>query len=111
MAGCYLENNKKTEALITGRETNGSDGDHMVAAKKQENSWNIESGLDVLMLLLYSEGTTGKIGEPLEGITRLDKIMYLLSQSKEFSSIVQENYEFQADNFGPFAPELTFMQD
>lgn len=74
--------------------------------EKESESWKPESALDVLMLLLYSEGSRGEMGEPIEGITRLDKIMYLLSQSPEFSQIINKSYEFQADNFGPFAPEL-----
>lgn len=71
----------------------------------QEN-WKPESALDILMLLLYAKGASGVNGESIEGITRLDKIMYLLSQSTEFSKIVKAGYTFQADNFGPFAPEL-----
>lgn len=72
---------------------------------KNEN-WKPESALDILMLLLYTRGASGAEGEPIEGITRLDKIMYLLSQSAEFSKIIKGGYTFQADNFGPFAPEL-----
>lgn len=75
---------------------------------KDENteSWELESALDVLIVLLYSEGSRGKIAEPIEGITRLDKLMYLLSKSPEFASIINKGYRFEADNFGPFAPEL-----
>jgi hypothetical protein len=110
----YIEKPKRTEVLITNEKTNGTftsskksiGGNGMAMNNNKENSWNLESGLDVLMLLLYAEGASGKVGEPIEGITRLDKLMYLLSESKEFSPIVNENYEFQADNFGPFAPEL-----
>jgi uncharacterized protein YwgA len=73
---------------------------------KNKESWELESALDVLIVLLYSEGSEGKIGEPIEGITRLDKIMYLLSKSPEFAAIINKGYQFEADNFGPFAPEL-----
>jgi hypothetical protein len=112
----YSENTKRTEELITNEETNATLMTSIKNKKgilmstkendQQKGAWNLESGLDVLMLLLYSEGPCGKIGEPIEGITRLDKIMFLLSESKEFSPVVNKNYEFQADNFGPFAPEL-----
>lgn len=71
-----------------------------------EENWKPESALDVLMLLLYVQGNSGENGEPVQGITRLDKIMYLLSESPEFSDIIKGGYTFQADNFGPFAPEL-----
>ena len=74
--------------------------------KTRDECWNLESALDVLIVLLYSEGHEGNVGEPIEGITRLDKIMYLLSESPEFTKIIEKGYRFQADNFGPFAPEL-----
>ena len=73
---------------------------------KKKESWELESALDALIVLLYSEGSEGKISEPIEGITRLDKIMYLLSKSPEFAAIISKGYQFEADNFGPFAPEL-----
>ena len=72
----------------------------------QGECWSLESGLDVLIVLLYSEGPNSQIGEPIEGITRLDKIMYLLSKNPEFGKIIEKGYRFEADNFGPFAPEL-----
>jgi hypothetical protein len=112
LANRYLTIKPKAEAIITNDEkdavsskTTGGltmNNDNEI----NDNPWSLESGLDVLMLLLYAEGPSGKVGEPIEGITRLDKIMYLLSQSKEFSVYIDKNYDFQADNFGPFAPEL-----
>lgn len=74
--------------------------------QNQGECWNLESALDVLIVLLYSKGPEGSTGEPIEGITRLDKIMYLLSKSPEFQGVVNKGYQFEADNFGPFAPEL-----
>lgn len=69
-------------------------------------NWNLESALDVLIVLMYAEGDEKKVGEPIEGITRLDKLMYLLSKSPEFAKTIDKGYHFEADNFGPFAPEL-----
>jgi len=77
-----------------------------LSLENNHESWKPESALDVLLVLLYCEGPTGKMGEMIEGITRLDKIMFLLSESEEFSSIIEQGYNFEADNFGPFAPEL-----
>ena len=74
--------------------------------EKVDKAWNPESALDVLVVLLYEKGSEGRVGEPIEGITRLDKIMYLLSESPEFREIVDKGYKFEADNFGPFAPEI-----
>lgn len=69
-------------------------------------AWAPESALDILIALLYAKGSKGHVGEPIEGITRLDKILYLLSESSEFRQIVTTGYAFQADRFGPFAPEI-----
>jgi len=74
--------------------------------EKSSQKWTPESALDILLALLYAKGLEGHIGEPIEGITRLDKIMYLLSESPEFKQIVSKGYTFQADRFGPFAPEI-----
>jgi len=71
-----------------------------------QEAWAPESALDILLALLYCEGAGGQIGENIEGITRLDKIMFLLSESEEFRDIIEKGYNFEADNFGPFAPEL-----
>jgi len=73
---------------------------------KVDEAWNLESALDVLIVLLYEEGPRGRTGESIEGITRLDKIMYLLSESPEFEEAINKGYTFQADNYGPFAPEI-----
>ncbi len=69
-------------------------------------AWSIESALDVLIVLLYVKGSEGQFGEPIEGITRLDKIMYLLYETTEFQNLINKGYRFQADNYGPFAPEI-----
>ena len=71
-----------------------------------ENVWEPESALDILIVLLYSKGRFGVLNEPIEGITRLDKIMFLLSGDERFKSIINQGYTFEADNFGPFASEL-----
>lgn len=75
-------------------------------SKKIENVWSLESALDVLIVLLYAKGSEGHVGEPVEGITRLDKVMYLLSESPEFREITNKGYTFEAHSFGPFAPEI-----
>jgi len=74
--------------------------------EKPSKAWNLESALDILIVLLYTKGASGEIAEPIEGITRLDKIIYLLSESPKFKQIINKGYSFQADNFGPFAPEI-----
>lgn len=72
----------------------------------REDSWSPESALDILISLLYAEGIHGDRAEPIEGITRLDKMLFLLSEDDDFKDIIEQGYNFEADNFGPFAAEL-----
>ena len=74
--------------------------------EKVDDVWTPESALDILITLLFAKGSEEHFGEPIEGITRLDKILYLLSESSEFKQIVNKGYTFEADRFGPFAPEI-----
>lgn len=64
---------------------------------------------DLLMLLLYSRGKSGKTNEPIVGITRLMKLLFLLKKEQNF-----DQFEFEAYKMGPFSsdvyPELEFLQ-
>ncbi len=64
---------------------------------------------DLLMLLLYSKGKSGKTNEPIVGITRLMKLLFLLKKEQNF-----DQFEFEAYKMGPFSsdvyPELEFLQ-
>jgi uncharacterized protein YwgA len=71
-----------------------------------DEAWNPESALDILIALLYAKGNENEYGEPIEGITRLDKLMFILYKNPKFEKIIEKGYNFQPDNFGPFAPEL-----
>lgn len=68
----------------------------------------IESSLDLLLVLLYASGQTAQTGEPIEGITRLQKLIFLLQQGKGPASLVQQamEYSFQAYKMGPYTREL-----
>lgn len=67
--------------------------------------WRPESGLDVLLMLLYAP-ENDEIATPVKGITRLDKLIFLLSRFKEFEKLFRNDYDFVPYNFGPFATEL-----
>lgn len=64
---------------------------------------------DLLLLLLYSKGQSGKINEPVVGITRLMKLLFLLNEEQKF-----DQFNFEAYKMGPFSsevyPELEFLQ-
>ncbi len=57
-----------------------------------------------LMLLLYARGATGRLNEPVEGITRLQKLMFLLSKDKVVAKV--RALKFEAYAFGPYRPKI-----
>lgn len=61
---------------------------------------------DLLLLLLYVPGATGKVGEPIKGITRLQKILFLLVQETEIGKKFADTLSFQAYKYGPFSSGL-----
>lgn len=80
----------------------------------------IDNRKDVLLLLLYSPGRTDSPNEPIDGRTRLTKMLFLFKEEafKAFragTSINEENfYQFFPWNFGPFSrdvyDDLTFFE-
>lgn len=66
----------------------------------------VTSATDVLLTLLYAKGSTGEYGEPIAGTTKLEKFMYLLFEESDLRDIINEEYEFVADNYGPCSHEL-----
>jgi|HubBroStandDraft_1064217.scaffolds.fasta_scaffold78529_1 hypothetical protein len=75
----------------------------------------IESGVDVLMVLLYAPGLKGKPGEPVRGTTRLQKLLFLLWKEGRFYQAIPDLYGFEAYDFGPCMDDLyddvDFSQD
>ena len=72
----------------------------------------INNGKDILLLLLYSPGVTEETNEPIQGRTRLTKLLFLFGQEllehfRSGTSITRENfYEFFPWDFGPFSKEV-----
>ncbi len=60
----------------------------------------IKSGLDLLMLLLYANKQ-----EKIEGITKLAKLLFLLTKQENFKEFEKE-YEFEAYNYGPWSSQV-----
>ena len=44
----------------------------------------VKSAADLMVLLLYARGYTEKLNEEIRGITRLEKMMYLLLKEGDF---------------------------
>ena len=72
------------------------------------DSLPIENGSDLLIVLLYSQGASGTINEPIEGITRLQKLMFLLRQGIGPEKLVNiaESYGYKPYKMGPYSDDL-----
>ncbi len=80
----------------------------------------IDNRKDVLLLMLYSPGKTDKPNEPIDGRTRLTKMLFLFKEEalphfRAGTKINDENfYTFFPWNFGPFSrdvyDDLTFFE-
>jgi len=68
----------------------------------------VESSLDLLLVLLYTPGETGELGEPINGITRFQKLVFLIKQKEGPQAIVASAKEFlyQPYKMGPFSKQL-----
>jgi len=66
----------------------------------------IENGLDVVLALLYARGATGEQCEPVRGITRLQKLLFLLWKEGGFREDIPRLYNFEAYDFGPCVDDL-----
>jgi hypothetical protein len=66
----------------------------------------IETGVDVLLALLHARGASGKENEPILGITRLQKLLFLLWKEGSFYKAVPDLYNFKAYDFGPCMDDL-----
>lgn len=58
---------------------------------------------DAIVLLLGAPGATGRDQGRVEGITRLEKLLFLLERETEAENWLKEDADFSPDNFGPFS--------
>lgn len=62
-------------------------------------------GTDLLLLLLYARGSSGQINEPIGGITRLQKELFLVQKRLKDEGI-KYKYPFRPYRMGPFSRDL-----
>jgi len=69
---------------------------------------NLENSMDLLIALLYAPSKGGREAEPVEGITRLQKLMFLLQQDVGPKRLVDEanSYDFKPYKLGPYTDTL-----
>jgi uncharacterized protein YwgA len=67
---------------------------------------SIDSGSDLLMTLLYSPGESGSEGETIRGITKLQKLVFLLMEEGSYKETLSEDMGFEAYDFGPYSSDV-----
>jgi len=74
-------------------------------------TFRAESPEDLLLLLLYAPGRDPK--EPVDGATRLQKMVFLLQQDLSPRLILQDarSFDFRAFRMGPYSQELSRAVD
>jgi hypothetical protein len=58
---------------------------------------------DAIVLLLGAPGTTERDKGRIEGITRLEKLLFLLEKETDAPHWLKEDVGFSSNNFGPFS--------
>lgn len=68
----------------------------------------VENSMDLLLTLLYAPGKSGRNAEPIEGITRLQKLMFLLQQDVGPKQLLNDAqaYRYRAYKMGPYSDQL-----
>ncbi len=72
----------------------------------------IKNPKDLIMLLLYAAGTGGKLAEPIQGQTRLMKMVFLFQNelSKQFNlgDVIEPSAfpQFMAFDYGPYSAQV-----
>jgi len=71
-------------------------------------TFTVENSLDLLLVLLFAPSQKSKKCEPIEGITRLQKLIFLLNQGKGPKSLVEiaKEYDYKAYKMGPYTENL-----
>lgn len=70
--------------------------------QKQTYTKTMRLRADLIMLLLFARGASGKQAEPIKGITRLTKLLFLLENETD----VKDGFNFVAYKMGPYSVEI-----
>lgn len=61
---------------------------------------------DLIVLLLGAPASSPRLQGRIEGITRLEKLVFLLFREQELGKALSEDPDFRPHNFGPFSPKV-----
>ncbi|MCG3185019.1 MAG: hypothetical protein ICCCNLDF_03196 [Planctomycetes bacterium] len=73
----------------------------------------LEDATDVLLVLLYAPGKAGEPGEAVSGITRLQKLLFLLQNDDSLPELIEDAkaYDYVAYKMGPYSKTLRQQLD
>ncbi|MDE0268959.1 MAG: hypothetical protein OXI96_07990 [Acidimicrobiaceae bacterium] len=63
-------------------------------------------GSDLILLLLAAPTRWEHASNRIEGITRLEKFLFLIEQECDYQSHIEERFHFEAYNYGPYSKEV-----
>jgi len=66
---------------------------------------------DAVVLLLGAPSDTSATSDRIEGITRLEKLLFLLERETDVSDLLTEDADFRSHNFGPFSAKVYHAVD
>lgn len=61
---------------------------------------------DAIVLLMGAPSDIPRLNGRVEGITRLEKLLFLFDRETEFKKLIDEDLDFQPHNFGPFSAKV-----
>lgn len=61
---------------------------------------------DLIVLLLGAPSATPQLRDRLNGITRLEKLVFLLEEETDLEALMSEASDFEAHHFGPFSSKV-----
>lgn len=61
---------------------------------------------DLVLLLLWAPSGSQRLQNEIPGITRLEKLLYLVDRETDVPSVVEDAFKFEAYDFGPYSREV-----
>jgi uncharacterized protein len=61
---------------------------------------------DLVLLLLRAPASSAHLQNQVRGITRLEKLLFLLDQEKSIAAVVRDPFKFKAYDYGPYSREV-----
>lgn len=61
---------------------------------------------DAVVLILGAPSKSPSLQDRVEGVTRLEKLLFLFERETDLKSLLDDDLDFRAHNFGPFSSKI-----